>query len=358
MMSGKMCSVIKATDRETAWSPEAIQRLATSLSRRRLMTASFASVALAGLAGSAAAQTPAAGWSFTDDKGVTIALDAPPVRIVSDLLMAAALWDFGVQPVAVFGWDVTADNTLGVGGGNIDPAAVEIVGNATEPLNLEAAIAVSPDLFTTFDGDPADPMSYWSIDPELLDDVQAVAPVLAINSNFVRTDLVVARIGELASALGSDPGSAEVSTAKADADAAAAEFAAAVEANPGLTAIFIFANDDGIFVANPKVVSDLLYFAELGLQMPELDVAETEYWDTLSWEQANKYPADVIFTTARAPISLDDLKAHPVFSLLPAVQAGQIATWNDTHQLSYQGLATALRETAAVLATAQVLDKG
>ena len=179
------------------------------------------------------AQTPAAGWSFTDDKGVTIALATPPARIVSDLLMAAALWDFGVQPVAVFGWDVTADNTLGVGGGNIDPAAVEIVGNATEPLNLEAAIAVSPDLFTTFDGDPADPMSYWSIDPELLDDVQAVAPVLAINSNYVRTDLVVTRIGELAAALGADLGSAEVSAAKADAEAAAAEFVATVEADPG-----------------------------------------------------------------------------------------------------------------------------
>ncbi len=347
-----------AIDQEATWSPEAIQRLAAALSRRRLMTASFASVALAGLAGSAGAQTPTAAWSFTDDKGVTIALDTPPARIVSDLLMAAALWDFGVQPVAVFGWDVTADNTLGVGGGNIDPEAVEIVGNVTEPLNLEAAIAVSPDLFTTFDGDPADPMSYWSIDPDLLDDVQAVAPVLAINSNYVRTDLVVTRIGELAAALGADLASAEVSAAKADAEAAAAEFVATVEANPDLTAIFIYANEDGIFVANPKVVSDLLYFAELGLKMPEMDVADNEYWDVLSWEQANKYPADVIFTTERAPLSIDDLKADPVFSLLPAVQAGQLAAWNDTHQLSYQGLAVALRETAAALATAQVLDKG
>jgi iron complex transport system substrate-binding protein len=320
------------------------------------MGASLASVALARLAGGAAALTPAAGWSFTDDKGVAISLDATPSRIASDLLMAAALWDFGVQPVAVFGWDVTADNTLGVGGGNIDPTAVDIVGNATEPLNLEAAIAVSPDLFTTFDGDPADPMSYWSIDPELLDDLQAVAPVLAINSNHVRTDLLVARIGELAAALGADLEGAGVSTAKADAETAAAEFVAAVEANPELTAIFIFANDNGIFVANPKVVSDLLYFAELRLKMPELDVADTEYWETLSWEQANKYPVDVIFTTERAPLSMDDLKANPVFSLLPAVQAGQIATWNDTHQLSYQGLAAALRETAAALATAQVLD--
>jgi ABC-type Fe3+-hydroxamate transport system substrate-binding protein len=49
-------------------------------------------------------------------------------------------------------------------------------------------------------------------------------------------------------------------------------------------------------------------------------------------------------------MTADDLKAHPVFSQVPAVQEGQIFTWNDTHQLSYQGLTDALLETATALA--------
>ena len=65
--------------------------------------------------------TPAAGWSFTDDKGVTVELDAMPERLAIDLNAAAALWDFGVRPTAVFGWDANETGDFGDAGGNIDP---------------------------------------------------------------------------------------------------------------------------------------------------------------------------------------------------------------------------------------------
>lgn len=349
-------SITNGSSLEGQWPSEDISRLAAAISRRRLMTASFAAVALAGLAGEVSAQTPVAGWSFTDDKGNTITAEEQPTRIVADLIAAAALWDFGVRPVAVFGWDVNPDDTLNVAAGNIDPATVEIVGNATTPFDLEKALVANPDLIVTLDGDPADPAAYWSIDPAIVDQVRQIAPLLAINSNFVRTDLVVTRFAELAAALGADQQSDEVVAARVAAEAAAAEFIATTEANPGLTAMFIYANEESIFIANPKVVSDLIYFKELGLQMPELDVADNDYWEVLSWEESAKYPVDVIFTTSRAPITADDLKAHPVFSQVPAVQAGQISTWNDTHQLSNQGLATALTETSSALVSAQKLS--
>lgn len=337
-------------DRETGWRPEDIAKLATAMSRRRLMTTAFATVTLAGLGGRVSAQTPAAPWSFLDDKGVEVTADVQPTRIAADLIAAAALWDFGVRPVAVFGWDVNADDTLNVAAGNIDPAAVAVIGNVNAPLDLEKAIGADVDLFVTLDGDPADPAAYWSIDTAIVDQVRHVAPLLAINTNYVRTDLVVSRFSDLAAALGADLASDDVVAARAEAEAAATAFAAAASGEPGLTAIFIFANDEGIYIANPKVVSDLIYFAELGLAMPELSVGDDEYWEVLSWEESARYPADVIFTTSRAPITADDLKAHPVFSQVPAVQAGQIFTWNDTHQLSYQGLTDALTDTATALA--------
>jgi ABC-type Fe3+-hydroxamate transport system substrate-binding protein len=64
---------------------------------------------------------------------------------------------------------------------------------------------------------------------------------------------------------------------------------------------------------------------------------------------------DLIFSTTRAPMSVDDLKAHPVFGQLPAVQTGQLVAWNDTHVISYQGLATLLTETLAAVTSAKVV---
>lgn len=345
-----------AQKQEACWSVDEIAKLASAMSRRRLMTASFATTILAGLGGQVSAQTPAPGWSFLDDKGVDVTADTQPVRIAADLIAAAALWDFGVQSVAVFGWDVNADDTLNVAAGHIDPAAVEVIGNVNAPLDLEKAIGANVDLFVTLDGDPADPAAYWSIDAGIVDQVRQIGPLLAINSNYVRTDLVVGRFGDLAAALGADLDSDEMVAARAGAEAAATEFVTTVEAAPDLTAMFIYANEESIFIANPKVVSDLIYFAELGLAMPELSVSDDEYWEVLSWEESARYPVDVIFTTSRAPISVDDLKAHPVFSQVPAVQAGQIFAWNDTHQLSYQGLTDALMATATALAGSTALE--
>lgn len=227
-MTSASISPVIAVD--SHWAADDITRLATALSRRRLMTASFAAAVLAGL-NSASAQTPiaAGAWSFLDDKGNLITADAQPTRIAADLIAAAALWDFGVHPTAVFGWDVNADDTFNV------------------------------------------------------------------------------------------------------------------------------AAEDTLYVANPKVVSDLIYLTELGLEMPALDAADTEYWEFLSWEESAKYPVDLIFTTTRAPMSVDDLRAHPVFGQLPAVQAGQLVAWNDTHTISYQGLTTLLTETLTAVSAATIV---
>jgi ABC-type hemin transport system substrate-binding protein len=64
---------------------------------------------------------------------------------------------------------------------------------------------------------------------------------------------------------------------------------------------------------------------------------------------------DLVFTTTRAPMTADDLLAHPVFGQTPAAKAGQIASWNDTHQLSYQGLTAALDGAREAVAGATVI---
>ena len=337
------------------WSAPELQLLATSLHRRKLIATGTVSALLAGLPTLTRAQTPVSGeWLFTDDKGATISLPETPQRIIADLIAAAALWDFGIRPVAVFGWDVNADDSFNVAGGRVDPEAVEVAGNVSAPFEPERALATEPDLIVTLDGGD-DPDAYWSIDPDVVNLAREIAPIVAIDP-ALRLDLVVSRFAELAIALGADPENAELAEARAAAEQAAADFASTVESKAGLQAMFIVGMEDSLYVANPKVASDLIYFRELGLDIPDLDVEDTEYWETLDWEQSLKYPVDLVFYSTRTGMTADELKAHPVFGLHPAVAAGQIAPWNGEEPLSYQGIATTLGNTRSSIGAASVLD--
>jgi len=318
---------------------------ASMLDRRRFLAAGFAVATVAGSAGRGFAQTPAAdGWSFVDDKDNDIRLDHVPQRILADLIAAAALWDFGVRPVGVFGWDVNADDTFNVAGGRLDPTTVEVAGNINVPFDAERAISTSPDLIITLTDGTDDPDGYWSIEADIVPLARQVAPILAINPSD-RLDRVVARFAELAVALGVDGESAQLTSSRQEAEQAAMDFAAGTEDNLDLTAMFIASSEESLYIANPKVASDLIYFRELGLSIPDLDVADNEYWEMLSWEQSLKYPVDLVFYSTRTGLTADELKAHPAFGQHPAVLAGQLYAWNGEEPLSYQGITTTLNNT-------------
>lgn len=330
------------------WTQGELERLADSLTRRRVLTGAGVVALVAALPGTSHAQSPAAspaaGWTFVDDKGATIQLDTPPARIVADLIPAAALWDFGIRPVGVFGWDVLADGSFDAAGGRIDRDAVDLAGDETTPFDPERAAALDPDLIVTLTDAASDADTYWSIDAKVVSQARQIAPLLAIDSS-VRLDLVVSRFAELALALGAEADSDPFVAARAEAEAAATAFAEETAAKPGLSAVFVYAAADQLYVANPKVPSDLLYFRELGLTMPDLDVADTEYWETLSWEQALKYPEDMVFVSSRSALGIEELKAQPVFAQHPAAKAGQVYPWNGEEPLSYQGIASTLGST-------------
>src|SRR5690606_36059678 len=121
------------------------------ISRRRMIALTTSTLVAAKAAPAAFAQdaTPSGAWSFTDDKGVTVTLDAMPERLLIDVNAAAPLWDFGIRPVAVFGWNIYGEDDFGDAGGNIDPSTVEIAGSSTEPAQLEWMATTQPDLIIT-----------------------------------------------------------------------------------------------------------------------------------------------------------------------------------------------------------------
>ena len=289
------------------------------------------------------AATPVASgdWSFTDDKGVTVTLPARPERLAIDVNAAAPLWDYGIRPAALFGWNVNGDGSLTDAGGNVDVSTIELVGNVTEPIQVEALTAVDPDLVITIAWSD-DPTEYWSIDTDALAQIGQRYPIVALSAS-APADVTLGRYVELATALGADLSTPEQAAAKAAYEAKLADVTAAIAAKPDLTFAFAYLASTELYLASAPDWGDLIFYQSLGLQIPSVGVETGGFWATISMEELGSYPVDVLFQSTRpGNLSAAEIEADPVFSLHPAVAAGQIFGWNQDMIMSYQGVTTAL----------------
>lgn len=316
--------------------------------RRTLVSTAFAGAAVISLSREISAQQASpesAEWTFTDDKDVTVTLPSRPEVLVMDVNAAAPLWDFGIRPDALFGWNVLADGSLGDAGGNIEPEGVTIVGDVNETIRLEELIAIDTDLLVTLTWLPDEPDEYWSLDAEAnidISQIRRIAPVVAISASG-RADENTSRFAELAAALGADLESPELVIAGAEYKDAIAAFGKVISSKSNLTALFFAPVPDQVYVANPDDWADLNLYQEMGMNIVKPDVAEGEFWESMSHEQALKYPSDVIFySTRNEAFGIDEIKESPSWRNHPAVKAGQIFGWNQDFIQSYQGMSAAL----------------
>ncbi len=290
------------------------------------------------------ATTPVASgeWTFTDDKGVTVTLPTRPERLAIDVNAAAPLWDYGIRPAALFGWNVNGDGSLTDAGGNVDVSTVELVGNVTEPIQVEALTAVDPDLVITITWSPDDPTEYWSIDTDALGQIGQRYPVIALSATG-QADRSVDRFAQLAVALGADLATPEQQAAKTAYQAKITDVRAAITAKPDLTFLFLSLGGEAIYLASAQDWGDLTFYEALGLQIPTVGAQPLDYWTEISREELGAYPSDVMFQSTRpATLTGEEIAADPVFRLHPAVAAGQIFPWNQDFILSYQGMTVAL----------------
>jgi len=251
-----------------------------------MLGALAATSGLAALARFASAQdaSPVAGeWTYTDVLGTTVALPRTPVRIVANIVTAAALWDLGIEPVGVFDWTVSnypdGDH---IAWGSVPADKVVNVGNADGNIEPEMLLTLDPD-------------------------------VVAAREAY---------------------------------DAKIAEFQQVAAEKAELTNLFANFDTSLIYVGGPKDVSELIWLSSLGLNFANADSGmATEFWEELSSEQALLYPADLIFSDVYSVLlTAEDLAAEPVFAAMPAVAAGQVGLWNRDFPVSYAG-ATAFLET-------------
>lgn len=113
------------------------------------------------------------------------------------------------------------------------------------------------------------------------------------------------------------------------------------------------------YVSTPKTSADLKYFESLGVEFvsPEQDKLDPQgFYESLSWENAGKYKADVILLDNRTQaLQPEALKAKPTWNELPAVKAGQVAPRVTEPIYSYEKCAQILEDLAKTIQNAKKL---
>ncbi|MFJ8017491.1 ABC transporter substrate-binding protein [Streptomyces sp. NPDC096339] len=291
-------------------------------------------------------------WSFKDDLGKDVSTKSKPKNIVAFTGTAAALYDYGIPVKGVFGPTKTADGKPDVQAGSMDISKVEILGNVYDEFNVEKYAALQPDLLVTntWDG------SYWYVPEASKDKILKLAPAAAIGvGGDASMDKSLERTAELAKSLGADMNSKNAVDSKARFEAAAAKLREATKANPGIKVLVGSGSADLFYVSTPDTSADLKYFKSLGVEFvtPE-KLDEGGFFESLSWENAGKYKADVVLLDNRTgTLQPEELKAKATWAELPAVKAGQITPRVTEPIYSYAKCAQILEDLAKSIQNAK-----
>ncbi|WP_329195401.1 MULTISPECIES: ABC transporter substrate-binding protein [unclassified Streptomyces] len=291
-------------------------------------------------------------WSFKDDLGKDVTAKSTPKNIVAFTGTAAALSDYGVKVKGVFGPTKTADGKPDVQAGTMDISKVEILGNVYDEFNVEKYAALRPDLLVTntWDG------TYWYVPEASKEKILKLAPAAAISVGGDATlDKSLERTADLAKSLGADLNSKAAVDAKARFEAASAKVREATKANPGIKVLVGSGAADLFYVSTPKTSADLKYFESLGVEfvVPE-KLDQGGFFESLSWENAGKYKADVVLLDNRTgTLQPEELKAKPTWAELPAVKAGQVTPRVTEPIYSYDKCAKILEDLAKAIQSAK-----
>ena len=286
----------------------------------------------------AAADTAQASWTFRDDRGVRVTLDSRPLRIVAYETAASALWHLGIKPVGIFGSSSLTQSPLLEG---VDTRGITSLGKVYGEINLEKLAALKPDLIVTAYSPKFQPL--WGFkDAKQQKTVAAFAPIVAINGIRLPTNVIV-RYQDLARSLGANLRAPKLVAARQSFNAAVKAFRAATKAKPGVLALAVAGYGDQLYFAKPADFPALRQFRQWGLKMV-VPGGKDPFWEIVSFEQADKYPADLILHDVRAgALRPRDLAKHPAWNLNPAVKARQLVPWQGQEDWSYQLYAKDIR---------------
>ncbi|WP_225096345.1 ABC transporter substrate-binding protein [Streptomyces sp. CoH27] len=294
-------------------------------------------------------------WSFKDDRGTTVKLDKTPANIVAFTGVGAALHDYGVQVKGVFGPTTTKDGKADVQAGDMDVSKVTVLGNTWGQFNIEKYASLAPDLLITTMFDDAGTL--WYVPEESKKKIAQLAPSIGISVYDRQLTEPLQRMWDLAESLGADMKAAEVTGAKKRFEAAAARLRAAAKAKPGLKVMAGSASDPLFYVSGTNLSVDLEYFKALGVNFVEPPESAKKqgggWYESLSWENVDKYPADIIMMDDRSSALQPAAITKPTWKQLPAVRAGQVIARSPEPILSYDKCVPLLTSLAEALEKAK-----
>lgn len=179
------------------------------------------------------------GWSFTDDRGVTIELASRPERLVTWSTAGAVLWDYGIRPVGIFGPQRLDNGEQDPQAGEIDLDAVDNLGD-WDP-DLELVVAARPDLIVllTYDNE-----TIWPFEQDVVDQLAAIAPVAAIMMAEASAYDLIQRWEAFAEALGADLSNPDLVADRELFEQRSDELRAALSEKPDLTTLFLSASPE------------------------------------------------------------------------------------------------------------------
>jgi iron complex transport system substrate-binding protein len=277
-------------------------------------------------------------WSFKDDRGTTAKADKVPSNIVAFVGVAAALYDYGIQAKGVFGPTETKDGKADVQAGDMDISKLTILGNEWGQFNIEKYAALAPDVLisTMFDNVG----TLWYVPEESKKKIEAVgAPSVGISVYDRQLTEPLQRVLELAKSLGADVTSSKITDAKKRFEDASARLRAAAKAHPDIKVMAGSASQDLFYVSGTNLSVDLEYFKALGVNFVEppakAKAKDGGWFESLSWENVDKYPADIIMMDDRSSAIQPADITEGTWKKLPAVKAGQVIGRSPEPILSY-----------------------
>jgi iron complex transport system substrate-binding protein len=323
---------------------------------KRKLHAAIATLALTTLAacGTSASDDEGAGpWRFKDDLGTSISLDHAPKRLLVQSSVAAALTDLGLgdEIVGTFGPLKNAEGKPDsqVAGLDIGKATDVTGGGEYGSIDLEKAASLKPDLVVTSAYLKSD---LWYVNDATAKKLKQLAPILVVSFDGKTLPQMLDSTERAATALGADVDSKTVQKAH-DEFAAAADRVEQAGTDLGSKKILVGSPAKDVFyVSNPKVSPDLMYWRDQ-LELPIVVPTKPDeggYFQTLSWENTDVYPADVLLYDDRVGTAgLAVLDDQPVFQTLRAAKDKAYIPWTSVAPPSYQAYADIMNRLATQL---------
>jgi iron complex transport system substrate-binding protein len=301
--------------------------------------------------GSSAANTPSGPWKFTDDRKKTVSLIRTPAHLVAYVGSAAALHDYGIECTGVFGPTTLKDGSPDAQAGDLDVGRLTVIGNTWGEFNIEKYAALDPDLLISH---MYEAPTLWYVPDESAKKILALAPSVGVNVAGVPLTTPLRRYAELAASLGADLDSGQNAAQKTRFETASADLRAAAKAHPGITVMAASASADSFYVSTPSAAADLGYYRSLGVDFVVPDKVKGGFFETLSWETADKYKTDIVMLDNRAAtLQPKDLTGRPTWAQLPAVKAGQVLGWPSEPIFSYAKCAEQIEALTKAITTAK-----